>query len=101
MKYKKGDYARVVLSGKITEVDESDEIFPYQVECDKLQHYWVRDCDIESVRVPAFAFDQVINDGFGKTGAVKDINYVPRRQTYQYKVNGEWIDESALVEANQ
>ena len=101
MKYKEGDYVQVTFFGKIVEADEGDEVFPYQVECDKSQHYWISENDIESVATPAFSVDQVINDGFGKTGPVKDINYVRRRKTYQYKVNDEWIDEAALVEVNK
>ena len=100
MKYKEGDYVQVTFSGKIIEVDANDEVLPYHVEHGGL-HYWISENDIESVATPAFSVDQVINDGFGKTGAVKDINYVPRRKTYQYKVNGEWIDEAALVEVNK
>ena len=101
MKYKVGDYVRVSYFGEITEVDDNDQFYPYRVGEKDSNGYWYGERHLEDIEKAAFFIDQVINDGFGKTGAVKDINYVPRRKTYQYKVNGEWIDEAALVEVNK
>ena len=101
MKYKEGDYVRVTFLGTIVGVDEDDKEVPYQIECFDEVLLWFGEEDIESVPSPTFSVGEKINDGFGKTGLVNGVNYVPRNQSYQYKVNGVWFNEQELLEANK